>query len=173
MGYGWGMWVRRDEFERLKAQAGQVNRVEERLAGVEQAARRRVNQLLRERADAEARAAQMAERVLELAKRPVQVIQPPDTAAIVKQTVEGIATVLNGWKDTPLASPTVQHTLSMDAQGLDDRAGVPQSLDDFVPPWELGIPPPNRGEFVNARVGNYEPYVPGQGNTAPPKGGME
>jgi hypothetical protein len=157
------MWVRRGDYDRLKRRSDQLEQV------IEQA-RKAVSREVRRRADAEQRLAEMAER---FANRPIQVVQPPDTAAIVKQTVEGIATVLNGWKDTPHAMPTVQTTLSMDTQGLDDRAGVPQSVDDFMPPWEQGFPDPRRAEYVNARIGEYKPYIPGDGNTVQPKGGME
>jgi hypothetical protein len=125
------------------------------------------------RAEAEQRTAQLADKLVAVAQRPVQVVQPPDTAAIVRQTVEGIATVLNGWRENPQSQPQPQIPLSMDMQGLDDRAGVPQRLDDLVPPWEMGFPNPNQAEFVNARVGEYKPYVPGDGNTTQPKGGFE
>ena len=157
------MWVKRGEFERLKGRSDRLD------ATVEQA-RKAVAREVRRRADAEQRLSEMAER---FANRPVQVIQPPDTASIVKQTVEGIATVLNGWRDNPQSQPQPQLDLSMDTQGLDARGGVPTSLDDFMPPWEQNIPPPRQAEFVNARVADYKPYIPGEGNTMPPKGGME
>ena len=155
------MWVRRGDWERHKTRSDQLEAVAREV---------------RRRADAERRLADMAER---FANRPVQVVQPPplppmpDTAAIVKQTVEGIATVLNGWQHHPQPQPTVQTALSMDGQGLDDRAGVPQNLDEFIPPWEQGFPDPRHAEFVNARVGDYKPYIPGEGNHTQPKGGME
>lgn len=157
------MWVSRSEFDRLKRRSDQLEQV------VNQA-RKAVAREVRRRADAEQRLAEMAER---FANRPVQVVQPPDTAAIVKQTVEGIATVLNGWKDQPQPQPTTQTALSFDMQGLDDRAGVPQNIDDYIPPWEQGFPDPHKAEFVNARVGEYKPYIPGEGNHTQPKGGME
>lgn len=157
------MWVKKAEVDRLKRRSDQLERV------VEQA-RRAVSREVRRRADAEQRLADMAER---FANRPIQVVQPPDTATIIKQTIEGVATVLNGWQTNPQAMPQVQAQLSMDAQGLDDRAGVPTNVDDFIPPWEAGFPDPRRAEFVNARAGDYPAYVPGEGNTMAPKGGME
>jgi hypothetical protein len=150
-------------FDQLKRQADQLERVR-------QQAQAAILREVKRRADAEQRLAEMAER---FANRPVQVVQPPDTATIIKHTVEGIATVLNGWRDSPPNMPTVQDMLGMDAQGLDARAGVPASLDGFVPPWEQGFPDPRQAEFVNARIGDYKPYVPGEGNMIPPKGGME
>jgi len=167
------MWVRKADYEALRRRSEALEGAEAELARVERLARHRIAQELRRRVDAEQRAAQMADKLVAVAQRPVQVVQPPDTAAIVRQTVEGIATVLNGWRDNPQSQPQPQLALSMDAQGLDDRAGVPQSLEDFVPPWERDIPPPNQAEFVNARIGDYKPYIPGDGNTTPPTGGME
>ena len=160
------MWVKRGVFERYKARSEGYERVVE-------AARRRIAREVRLRADAERRAAEMAEKVVALANRPAHIVQPPDTTAIVQAAIEGMATVLNGWKDRPIPEPTVQTGLSMDMQGLDDRAGVPQSLQSFIPPWEDGFPDPSRAEFVNARLGDYTPYIPGEGNTTQPKGGME
>lgn len=166
MWYEGGVWVRRADLERYKSRSDSYERVVED-------ARRRVDRELRLRVAAEHRTAEMADRLVALANRPVQVVAPPDTAAIVRETVEGLATVLNGWKDRPAPAPAVQTALSMDAQGLDDRAGVPQSLQTFTPPWEEGFPDPDRAGFVNATIGNYKPYVPGEGNTTAPKGGME
>jgi len=160
------MWIKRGVYEHLKGRSDQLERVQE-------AARRAVARELRARVDAEHRAAEMADKLVALANRPVQVVQPPDTAKIVKETVEGMATVLNGWKDQPRNEPIVQEQLSMDQYGFDARAGVPQSLEQFMPPWEENFPPPNQAEFVNARIGDYKPYVPGEGNTTQPKGGME
>lgn len=164
MGRLW--WVDRAEFERYKARSEAYERVVE-------GARRRIARELRLRVEAERRASEMAEKVVALANRPAHVIQPPDTAKIVKEAIEGMATVLNGWKDRPIPDATVQMPLSMEQQGLDDRAGIPQSLQSFIPPWEDGFPDPSRAEFVNAAVGNYKPYIPGEGNTTQPKGGME
>lgn len=160
------MWVARDQFERYKARSEAYDKV------VEQA-RKAVAREIRLRADAERRCSDMADKVVQLAQRPVQVIQPPDTAKIIKEAIEGMATVLNGWKDRPIVEPQTQPQLSMDMQGLDDRAGIPQSLQSFVPPWEDGFEPPDRAGFVNATIGNYKPYIPGEGNTTQPKGGME
>lgn len=98
----------------------------------------------------------------------------PDTAAIVKEAISGVATIVNGYRDatTPVDQ---QLRLSFDQQGLDDRGGVPDNIDDFVPPWEnMEGTGPVRAGWVNPPTnGAYKPYVPGEGNTIPPAGGVE
>jgi uncharacterized membrane protein YccC len=125
------------------------------------------------RADlAEKHAHELLQRVLDADRRPPVVIQPPPTAEIVKETINGMATVLNGWQNQP---PAVQQQspLSMDTLGFDDRAGVPENMDEFVPPWEQ-MGPPSRAGWVNPPTnGNYTPYIPGSGNVTSPEGGVE
>ena len=118
--------------------------------------------LLRE---AERRVAEVLEK---LASRPVQVIHPPNTADIIKETVTGVATILNGWRDNPASQGSMQAPLSMDGQGLTADAGI-GSVDDFIPPWEQMARIPGN---INDNA-DYPPYVPGGGNPVPPPGGIE
>ena len=118
---------------------------------------------------AERRELELVDRVVELANRPWQMVDPPDTAAIIKETVTGVATILNGWRDNPV-SQLPEPAVSMDGQGLTGDAGVGDTS-VFVPPWEMpprGFPEPNL-----AQNGGYPPYVPGEGRTTPPPGGVE
>ena len=156
------MWVERRVLEGLR---NDVARLESEL----EAAKMRAEQIVRRANDrvlaAERRTSDLAERLVDLAKRPPVIVQPPDTAAIVKETVMGMATVLNGWRENPSSQVTQHQILSPEDQGLDDRAGVPQDLSNFVPPWEdLG---PTISPTPPVANGNYTPYVPGGGSPAP------
>jgi hypothetical protein len=109
-------------------------------------------------------------RLLErLADREITVVDPPDTAAIIKETVQGVATILNGWRQNPV-SQQPEPAISMDAQGLTADAGVALDIESFVPPWENM---PRSGGWYNGAGDPNRKFVAGDGVTVPPQGGVE
>jgi hypothetical protein len=161
-----GVWVRKRDVEVLKLRVVELEGEVARAKRLGREAYDRANR--RALADAK-RFESLTDKFLELAKRPPLVVQPPDTASIVKEAVEGVAHVLNGWIQVN-PPQQAQVVLGMDGQGLDQRAGVPNDIDVF-PEWE-SMAPPSMATFFRPQ-GEYTPYVPGSGNTVPPKGGVE
>jgi hypothetical protein len=163
-------------FVRKSTCQARVAAVEARLERLKGLARAEIAAERGARRAVEARNEELVKQIAAMAQRPPHVIQPPDTAGIVQQCVEGMATILNGWRNNPESTGTnVQMPLDLASQGLDAMAGVSRAeVDNFFPPWEeVRGAPPRSAEFVNARIGDYKPYVPGEGNISAPKGGVE
>lgn len=165
------MWIERSRYNHLVSELDHARRRNEALIE----AARRLEQRANERVVDMTRTIQeLTERLVTLASRPPTIVQPPDTTAIVRETIDGVATVLNGWRTNP-DSQQYSPSLQMDQQGLGADAGTREDLAEFIPPWErLGQPMPEHGVMTAGPPSNgYAPYVPGAGNTAPPRGGIE
>ena len=94
------------------------------------------------------------------------IVEPPPTAEIVKETIGGVATIVNGWRADGVPA-------QLAPQISFDNEQEHENLDDFMPPWE-NMGPPTRGGWINPPSnGSYTPYVPGAGNVVPPEGGTE
>ena len=158
------MWIPRARWEGLKAERGQlvadvdaykreVQRLRQRIRDIDSEAARRVG-------EAEKRTADMAEKLVAVARKDPIVVAPPDTAAIVKETVLGLATVLNGWRENPASGP-IQTPIIEDPLNMVDPENIKL-------PWEMVDVPTYVPPQTN---GNYAPYIPGQGNFSPPHQG--
>ncbi len=177
------MWFKRPDYAaEMTAKDTRIAKLEADLSLLKRQSLARITQLQAKHAAdlaaAHKQVSDLTDKLVTLAQRPTPapiIVDPPDTAKIVAEAINGMATVLNGWRENPASGSQPQVVMSMTDLGLDNRAGVPDNLDDFIPPWEdlPGMPKPGHGGFVNGTIGNYTPYVPGQGNTLPPKGGVE
>jgi len=158
------VWVRKEELAGLYRDVSDLRR---QLAE----AKMRVTEANVKAVAADSHASRLVERVLAFAGREPTVLSPPDASQVVRETLEGVATVLNGWRGAvgPPDAPQLQ---------FDDRTNS-VGVGEFVPPWEqMGplppLPPPAHASWVNPPTnGNYTPYVPGAGNLTPPEGGVE
>lgn len=166
------MWVKRADWAVLQAEN---SRLRAHLTTIEDSLERTRRSARAEIQAADKRAADFAEKLLDAARKPPIVVPPPDTAGIIRETIEGLATVLNGWRSNEVSQAQTVAPLSMEDQGLDATAGLrDRDITDFVPPWERvpDTPPPSHGGWIGAEQG-YTPYVPGAGNSVQPAGGVE
>lgn len=94
--------------------------------------------------------ADLANKVVDLARRPPIQIPAPDATPIINAAVEGIAKAIHGNQEQVVVRQDQGERLSMDTQGLDSMAGVKPG--GWVPDIEFDMsgPLPVRGGWVGA-----------------------